>query len=295
MDEQNLPDNTVPPLLPEDEITEHFIDVQGVFKQKNPRLARWIPGFVFRYLKRVLHQDEVNDLLYRHRFKRGLEFIKAALEEDFKVQVQPQFLERVPAQGRYTVVANHPLGGMDGMALMHAVGQVRKDILFPVNDILMNLPPLRELFIPVNKHGTNKENIQLFNNAFASDVALLFFPAGLVSRKQKGVIKDLEWQKTVISKSIQSRRMIIPAYIDGANSNFFYRLANWRKFFKMKANIEMLYLVDEMFRQRNKTLPIIFGNPIGFERFDRSKKPEEWAQLLREHVYALSKNPNAVF
>ena len=154
--------------------------------------------------------------------------------------------------GRYIIASNHPLGGLDGVALMQVMGRKRKDIVFPVNDILLYLPNLRELFIPINKHGSNNENVEIIQKTFESEKMILYFPAGLVSRKQKGGIMDLEWRKTFISKSKQYKRDIIPVHIDGRNSSFFYSLANLRKMLNIKANIEMLFLPDEMYKQKNK-------------------------------------------
>jgi putative hemolysin len=204
-------------------------------------------------------------------------------------------LKNLPATGRYIIVSNHPLGGLDGMALMQEIGKVRTDFLFPVNDLLMNLPNLKQLFIPINKHGSNTENIQLFNDTFASDILLLYFPAGLVSRKQGKEIIDLEWKKTFLSKAIQYQRDIIPVHISGRNTNFFYNLANWRKKLGIKANIEMLYLVDEMFKQKDKTITITFGTPIPIKVFDKRYSNNQWAKLLKEHVYKLGSSDESVF
>jgi putative hemolysin len=172
---------------------------------------------------------------------------------------------------------------------MSVVGKVRKDVIFPVNDLLMNIPNLKELFIPINKHGKNTENIQLFEDTFASDAALLYFPAGLCSRKQSGEIIDLEWKKTFVARSRKYQRYVVPAYIEGRNSNFFYNLSAFRKKLGIKANIEMFYLVDEMTKQRDKTLTFRFGRPISWKVFDRRHPDREWAALVKEYVYALGK------
>ncbi len=280
------------PDLPE--ITENFFNVRKVFHEKNEKLAKIIPGFVYRYLERVIHQDELNEFLYKNRNYYGLDFI-ARIMEFFEVDPVVKREERIPETGRYTIAANHPLGGLDGIALMHEVGKVRKDIIFPVNDILMNIPTMQELFIPINKHGSNAENIRIFNETFASDMLLLYFPAGLVSRKQKGKIKDLDWMKTFLTKSKRYKRDIIPVYIGGRNTNFFYNLANLRKKLKIKANIEMLYLVDEMVKLRDKNFDIIFGKPIPYTTFDRRFDDRKWAMMLKEHVYDLKLNPDAEF
>lgn len=174
------------------------------------------------------------------------------------------------------------------MALMHAVGQVFPDVVFPVNDILMNIPGLQPLFIPINKHGSNAENIRLIDETFASDKTILYFPAGLVSRKFRGgVIEDLEWKKTFITKARRYQRDIIPTFIDGKNSDFFYNLARWRKRLHIGANLEMLYLVDEMMRQKGNTIHITFGEPVPWTTFDRSKPDAAWAKMVRDKVYAL--------
>jgi putative hemolysin len=271
-----------------DKITKEFINLDKVFASKNPNLYRFLPGFLMSYLKRVIHQDELNAGLYRHRDKYGLSFIDAILEE-FGVIVQTTGLENLPAKGRHLIVSNHPLGGLDGMALMREIGKVRSDFLFPVNDLLMNLPNLRQLFIPINKHGSNADNVKLFNDTFAGDQLLLYFPAGLVSRKQKGKIVDLEWKKTFISKTIQFKRDIIPVHISGRNTDFFYNLAKWRTRLRIKSNIEMLYLVDEMFKQKDKIIKITFGQSIPVDTFDKRHTRSEWAEIVKSHVYAIGR------
>jgi len=291
---------------PSIEISEHFIDLEQLFAKKNPKLLKVLPKFIFTYLKKITHQEEINGYIYRHRDKFGLDFIDAILDE-FGVKTEmhapppspplqagegsegkgtPAF--PISPSGRYIIASNHPLGGIDGMALMQAVGKVRKDIVFPVNDLLTYLPGLAPLFIPINKHGKNTENIEIIENTFASDKVILYFPAGLVSRKHKGgIIKDLGWKKTFITKARKYKRDIIPVFITGRNTNFFYNLANLRTKLGIKANIEMLYLVDEMLKQRGNTLKIIFGKVIPYTTFDRSKTDAQWAEYVKNIVYSL--------
>lgn len=265
---------------------DKFVDVEKVIASKNKKLLKWLPRFVINYLKKVIHQDFVNEILEAEKDKFGLDFIAASLKR-FGVSVKVVGIENIDPEKRLIIAANHPLGGMDGIALMHVVGQVRKDIQFPVNDILMTLPNLRELFIPINKHGSNMENARIIDKTFESDAMMLFFPAGLVSRKQGGIVKDLEWKKTFIRKSRTYKRDIVPAHVSGLNSNWFYGLAKWRKKFGIKANLEMLYLVDEMWKQRGKEICITFGKPISYESFDKGKKDIEWAADVKDIVYQL--------
>jgi len=267
------------------------IDIEKVIRSKNKKLARMLPRFVVSYLKRILHQNELNKALFDNKDAYGLDFVRNILK-GFNVKINVSGIENLPEQGRFILASNHPLGGLDGMALMHTAGQVRRDIVFPVNDLLLNLPNLRELFIPINKHGRNNENMDVLENAFLSDKLVLYFPAGLCSRKKKGVICDLEWKKTFISKARKYNRNIIPVYIDGKNSNFFYRLANLRKLLGIKANIEMLFLVDEMYKQYNKNINITFGNPIPVSELTKDKKDNEWAGIVKEKAYSLNKTEN---
>jgi len=267
-------------------ITERTINVEKVFRDKNPGLARWIPGFIFSYLRKVIHEQEINEFLYKNRDRNGLDFVDSIIE-GFGAIVTVEGEQNIPGQGRYIVASNHPLGGLDGVALMQVVGRVRKDIIFPVNDILTYLPNLQVLFIPINKHGSNTENIRIIQETFESDKMILYFPAGLVSRKQNGIIRDLEWKKTFISKAKQYKRDILPVYIQGKNSSFFYNLANIRKKLGIGANIEMLYLPDEMYRQKNKTITIKIGKPISYSTFDNQYDFNEWAGKVKNYVYEL--------
>ena len=275
-------------------ITERTINVEKVFRDKNPGLASWIPGFVFSYLRKVIHEKEINDFLFTNREKNGLEFVDAIID-GFGAIVKVKGTENIPVQGRCILAANHPLGGLDGVALMQVIGRVRKDIVFPVNDILTYLPNLQVLFIPVNKHGSNSENMRVFNETFESEKLVLYFPAGLVSRKQKGIIRDLDWKKTFISKAVQYRRDVLPVFIKGRNSGFFYNLASLRKKLGIKANIEMLFLPDEMYKQKGKTIEIVIGKPIRYQVFDKRFTDAVWADHVKKFVYSLEQNPKGKF
>lgn len=251
-------------------------------------MYRFIPGALIRYLKRIVHQEEINQTLIDLQDLHGLDFIEAVLIDRFGLDIQATHLDNVPETGRYIVASNHPLGGLDGMALMHVIGKKRTDIKFLANDILLELRNLRDLFVPVNKHGRNKaEFVRAMEESFASNDMILVFPAGLVSRRQGAEIIDLPWKKTFITKAIQHKRDIIPVYIEGRNSNFFYNLALWRKRLGIKFNVEMLYLPDEMFKQQEKTIRILFGTPVSFRKFTKERSHQEWAQKVKEHVYGL--------
>jgi putative hemolysin len=272
---------------PEDKL----VDLEKVIGKKNPRLLKMLPGFILRYIKRTVHQDEMNDFLRENGNKQDFEFAAAVLDY-LDIEVNMVGLENIPREGGCILASNHPLGGIDGLALIKTVGTVRRDIKFLVNDILMTLEQLHGVFVPVNKLGRNAtEAVAKMDEVYASEQAVLIFPAGLVSRKQKGgVIKDLEWKKSFITRARKYRKNVIPVFIGGNNSHFFYNLARWRKRAGIKANIEMFYLPDEMYKQRNKTITIIFGKPVPYETFDRSRTDSQWAEIMKEKVYELGRS-----
>lgn len=263
------------------------VDIRKVFHDKNPRLAGLIPGFVYRYIIKIVHQDDVNDILKRFGDRGGLDFVKACIG-DFNVNVSLAGEENLPKEGRFILASNHPLGGFDGLLIMDAISKHYKDFRFLVNDILMNLNNLHPVFIPVNKHGRqDPEAAAELDRVFRSDMQVLTFPAGLVSRKFGNQVMDLVWKKNFISKSIQYQRDVIPVYVKGENSRFFYRLYKIRKFLGIKANIEMFYLVDETWSHKNKSFTITFGKPIPYSTFDKSKNLNEWARWVKERCYEL--------
>ena len=264
------------------------IDIKAVFADKNPKLARMLPGFIFTYLKRIVHQDFLNEFLKKYGDKFDLEFIDASIK-DFNVTIKLRGEENIPKTGKYIFASNHPLGGFDGIVLMHTISKYHKKFRFLVNDLLMNLSNIKGLFIPINKHGKQATDAaKIMEDAFRSDIQILTFPAGLVSRKIKGQIIDLEWKKNFITKAIQYKRDVVPVHMSGQNTNFFYRLANLRKFLGVKSNIEMLYLVDETYKHRNKTIEVSFGKPIPWQTFDKSKDYKSWAKFVKEKAYALA-------
>lgn len=269
-----------------------YIDVRKILAEKAPAASGKVPGFLIRYLERILHQDEINHILNLYRDYEGVEFMRR-LVSYFGLHFELSGLDGVPAgEGRYIFASNHPLGGMDGICLSALLGErYGGNIKYPVNDLLLFIPNLRSIFIPVNKHGRqSRENALAADEAYASDAQIITFPAGLCSRKRDGKVVDLEWKKSFIQKAVEYRRDVVPVYFGGRNSAFFYRLARLRKALGIKFNLDMLYLPDEMFKSRNSTYKIIFGKPIPWQTFDGSRKHIEWAQWVKGVTYNLLNN-----
>lgn len=263
------------------------IDIKKIIKDKNPKLSKWIPSFIVSYLKRIFHQEEINAILHETKDLKNFEFINE-IAKIFNLKFNSIGLENIPATGGTIFVINHPLGGFDALALVHEIAGVRPDVKFMVNDVLMNISNVEDFMVGVNKHGTkSKVSIQQLNELFASDKAVFIFPAGLVSRREKGKVVDSEWKKTFVVRAKKFKRDVIPIHIDGELSSFFYRLSNFRKRLGLKANIEMMYLANETFKLKNKTIKITVGKPISYTSFDKSKTDLEWAAEVKDIVYRL--------
>jgi 1-acyl-sn-glycerol-3-phosphate acyltransferase len=268
------------------------VDVSKVIYGKNPKLAKAIPGFVLRYLKRIIHQDELNNALRYAGHLKDFEFNDAMLEK-MGITYQTSGSANLPVSGRFIFVSNHPLGGLDGMVFISELSKHYSSIKFPVNDILLYVRNYSGIFLPINKHGSQgREAARQLEEAYASDNQILYFPAGLCSRRIKGTIKDLPWQKSFVVKAKQYERDIIPCFFSGRNSSFFYNLSLLRNKLGIKANIEMLYLVDEMVKQKGKNIELVFGDPIPWQTFDNSKTSSEWAEWIRNKSYDLGVNLN---
>lgn len=265
------------------------IDIDAVLAAKAPKAARWVPKFVTRWLKRTVHQDEINYILSEYASLPPQQFIQACFRF-WGVTYSVEGMDRLDPHGRYLFASNHPFGGMDGMMLADRLIDYFGDARVIVNDLLMHVEPLRPLWIPVNKHGAQSaENLRRFDEAFAGDLPILTFPAGLCSRRHKGVVSDLVWRTNFVKRAAASARLIVPVFVEGHLSDFFYRLSNLRERSGLKFNVEMLYLPDEMFSQKGNHFRILIGDPIPAGELARQGGWRQQADYVREKVYALQK------
>lgn len=270
---------------------EKTIDIEKVLQDKMGSKSRLVPGFAVRWLKRIVHEDEVNAFLWEHRNQYGTEWLTECVKYlDMTLRIEGE--ENLPDKNDgklYTFVSNHPLGGEDGVALGSIIGRHYDGrFRYLVNDLLLNLPGLRPVSIGINKTGKQSRDFpRMVEAGFRSDNHMLMFPAGLNSRLINGRIHDLPWKKTFITKSVQYQRDVVPIFFSGCNSDRFYRIANWQQRLHLKVNIAMLFLVDEMYRNVHKTFTVKIGKPIPWQTFDKSKTPMEWAKFVEDKVYEL--------
>jgi putative hemolysin len=274
---------------------DKFIDVEHLFRVKNPGLARFIPGFIFRLIRKIIHEEEINAFLFSTKGLTGLEFVSQVVEY-FQVTCEIIGKDHLPANGKVVFAANHPLGGLEGILMTHILASQYGDVRVPVNDLLLSIKNFHPYFIPINKHGsTTREAFRVFDLAFATDQPVLMFPAGLVSRKNNGKVMDEAWKKTFLTKAIQHKRDIIPVFISGRNSNFFYNLAVLRKKFGIKANLEMFFLPNELFKQKGSHLKIYIGKPVPASLLEGQRHLSRLATDLQRYIYSLPDYPGKPF
>ena len=270
---------------------EKTIDIDKILRDKMGAKAKFVPSFAVNWLKRILHEDEVNQFLWDSRGLSGTEWLTECVRYlDMTLQIEG--LENLPDKddGKlYTFVSNHPLGGQDGVALGSIIGKHYDGrFRYLVNDLLLNLPGLKPVSIGINKTGKQSRDFpRMVEAGFKSDNHILMFPAGLNSRKINGKIHDLEWKKTFIAKSVEYQRDVVPIFFGGRNSNRFYRIARFSDKYVKKVNIAMLFLVDEMYRNVGKAFRVVIGKPIPWQTFDKSRTSMEWAKYVEDMVYEL--------
>ena len=271
------------------------IDIKRILKDKMGSKARFVPCFLVAWLKKIIHEDEVNRFLWENRNLKGTEWLTACVQYlDMTLDIVGA--ENLPDKNNgklYTFVSNHPLGGQDGVSLGSIIGRhYDGKFRYLVNDLLLNLPGLKPVSIGINKTGKQSRDFpRMVEAGFNSDNHLLMFPAGLNSRRINGEIHDLPWKKTFITKSVETHRDVVPIHFSGQNSKRFYRIAKFSDRY-LPFNLAMLFLVDEMYRNVGKTFRITIGKPIPWQTFNKTKTPMEWANFVEERVYALSSNDN---
>jgi len=261
-----------------------IIDVEKAIRSSKSKFVRSLPRFIVWFIVKLIHQDEMNTTLHRNRHKTGVPFVNDILNE-WNVNVVVKGGDNVPNSGRFVFVANHPVGGIDALAFLSTIYRFYPNVISPSNQLFNYISNLHPVILGVNVFGINtKETVEKFNQLFESDSQIMIFPSGIVSRRSKGVISDLVWQKSFVTKAVQYKRDIIPVHISGRNSNLFYSVANLRKFLRIKISVEIILLPREMLKQRNSTVTMSVGEVIPWHTFSTEKSQNDWAQYVKEVV-----------
>jgi putative hemolysin len=269
---------------------EKVIDIRKAIRSSKSKFVRLLPGFAISAIEKLIRQDYMNTSIHNNRHMEGIPFVNGILK-DWGVNVEIKGSENIPREGRFVFVANHPVGGMDALSFLSAISRFYPDVISPSNDLFNYIPNLHPVILGVNVFGTNtKETVSKLNELFESESQIMIFPAGIVSRRIKGVISDPVWQKTFVTKAVQFRRDIIPVHISGRNSNLFYTVDRVRKFLGIKLSVEIILLPREMHKQNNSTVTLTIGKPVAWQTLTSEKSQGEWAQTIKAGVYELAES-----
>lgn len=268
------------------------IDIRAVLNERLGRSASFIPKFLIHKLEDLICQNRLNELLQHNFPAEGAEFCKGVLNDlDVKVKIINKYRLPSPDKSRVIIVSNHPLGGLDGIALIKYFSEYYGgNLKFIVNDLLMAVKPLEPVFLPINKHGSQSRlSILNIDNVMASECPVIIFPSGLVSRQKfaGAPVADLEWKKMFVNKAIDFRRDIVPIFFDGKNSERFYSFARRREKSGLKFNLEMVLLPSEVFKASGKTFHINCGKTIQWQSLTGGNESAAEAMAIRNIVYKL--------
>ena len=273
------------------------IDLKKIILQRNPGFLSYFPEFLqkvfYLLLAKLLKINEINTILEKCNDLSGIAFIDEVFEQlDFSYMITKKERDRIPSEGKVIIVANHPLGGLDGMVLLKLVSEVRPDVKIVVNDVLMEIEALNELFLPVNifENKVQKSNLEKISQSLAREEAVIIFPAGEVSRLSTKGVQDKPWNKGVLLFAKKYDAIIQPVFIHAKNSLGFYLVSSvWKQF-------SLFLLPGEMFRKKHKNITIKIGEPIPPSSiFGSIKKNSLQIKLLKKHVDRVGKDRKGIF
>jgi len=268
---------------------DYLLDVEKVL---GPKLMKKLPRFAVNFFKRRIHQDEINDCIMHAEHYKGSGFFDEALNYvgiTFKIRGE----ENLDPGKKYLFAGNHPLGGPEALIIGSVFRRIYGDgFKVPVNHLLANLKPLNEFFVPVRVYGSNRnrELGEQIADMFSSDYQVLVFPAGMCARKIKGKVTEMPWKKMFITQSRKFERDVVPIHISGFNSRRFFFFTKLSTFLKLKFNLGMIFLVDELFNKKGQEFVVTFGKPVPYTTFDKTKTDLQWAAEIKDQVEALSKD-----
>lgn len=268
---------------------DYLLDVEKVL---GPKLMKKLPRFAVNFFKRRIHQDEINDCIMHAEHYKGAGFFDEALNYvgiTFKIRGE----ENLDPGKKYLFAGNHPLGGPEALIIGSVFRRIYGDgFKVPVNHLLANLKPLNEFFVPVRVYGSNRnrELGEQIADMFRSDYQVLVFPAGMCARKIKGKVTEMPWKKMFITQSRKFERDVVPIHISGFNSRRFFFFTKLSTFLKLKFNLGMIFLVDELFNKKGQEFVVTFGKPVPYTSFDKTNTDLQWAAEIKDQVEALSKD-----
>jgi putative hemolysin len=275
-----------------------MVNVEGVLKREYPRLFNY-PSIISRptvgFCKLLFHEKSINAFMERHIEKTGLDFIDAVLEHlNISYKIDQRQLQHIPALGKVIIVANHPLGALDALSLIQMVSSVRQDkkVKIVANQLLSQFSQLKDLLIPVdNMSGKlSKHSLYMIDEALKNEEAVIFFPAGEVSRAYLNGVRDGKWKSGFVKFAKRTQTPVLPIYINAKNSKLFYG-ASW-----VYKPLGTMLLSHEMFTARNSVFDFIIGRLVSAETINRMHLDNrQHAKLFRRHLYRVAKGKKEIY
>jgi putative hemolysin len=273
-----------------------MLDVEHFVQARYPQLLVTRPLLakpLLTALRLLFHEKEIRQFGANYPHLQGFDFVEQVLEYfDFSYRLRDRERHHIPARGRLVIAANHPIGSLDGLALLKLVREIRPDVKVVANDLLTAIEPLRPLLLPVDNMGgrTPRQNLRALREFLEAEGALIIFPAGEVSRFGAKGIRDGRWRTGFLRVAASARAPILPVFIDGRNSTFFYALSF------LARPLSTLWLVREMFKQAKRCVDVRIGQPVSHRCYRHIELPAEAkAKLFRRHLYRIGNDRPGLF
>ncbi len=273
-----------------------MLNIQASLTKKYPQvnvIPQPILAPFFLAIKKVIYENDINIFLEQQRHASPFSFVESILEYfDFSYKVSSNQIENIPASGRVVIIANHPLGALDALSLIHLVRKVRADIKVVANDILAEIEQLKPILMGIDTFGDNlsKDSVKEIHNSLQNEEALIIFPSGEVSRARPNGVKDTKWHKGFLKFALKNQAPILPIHIKAKNSTLFYTLSSLNK------GLSSLLLPREMFRQKNGSLDFTIGESIPYKNFaSNSLDSKSQVKLFKKHLYRIAKGKKGIF
>lgn len=272
------------------------LSVERYFTHNYPSFER-LPSLarigIISFFKKLFHEDEINDVLAKNRHLDAFDFIEFVLEYfNIDITISKNQLTRIPSYGRVVIIANHPLGALDSLALLNVIKDVRKDIKIVASNFLSEFKNLDEILIPIEniKGKMHRSSVESIYEALKNEKVVVIFPSGEVSRARPNGIKDTKWKKGFLKIAQNTKSPILPIYIDAKNSKTFYLLSMINK------SLATATIPHEMFKYYNKDIAFTIGKSISFENYYiPSIAISDRVKLLRKHFYKIAKKEKGIF
>lgn len=271
-----------------------MLNIEAAINEKFPELTQKKTGkLALKVIKSLTHENEINDFIDSHQHLKGFAFLNEVLNYfNFSYKVNSDALSRIPAQGRVVMVANHPIGSLDGLALLKMVRSVRPDVRIVASDLLNNIEPLRSLFLGIDNISSKASHKTQFKNIFEAlenEEAVIMFPAGEVSRIRPNGVRDGKWKAGFLKLAAKAKAPVQPIYIDARNSSLFYALSTLYK------PLGTMMLVKEMFNKSHQQIEFFVSKPIPWKNIAKHDLPaKNLANKMRKQLYKLDKESKAI-